>query len=127
MNPVTTESTTAVVARGYSRTLPPEDLPGATKRAVIYLRVSTTDQANTDRDVEGFSIPAQREACFRKASELGAEVVDEYLDRGESGRSADRPALQLMLGRIRQLGDVDYVIVHKIDRLARNRADDANL
>ena len=94
---------------------------------MLDVRVSTTDQANTDRDAEGFSIPAQREACYRKAADLGAEVVDEYLDRGESAKTADRAALQVMMQRIRQLGDVDFVIVHKIDRLARNRADDANL
>lgn len=94
------------------------------KRAVIYLRVSTSKQATRDLDPEGYSIPAQREACRRTASGLGAEVVDEYIDRGESARSADRPALQDMLERVRTAGDIDYVIVHKVDRLARNRADD---
>src|SRR5207244_5545695 len=123
----TTATQAPAVARGYTRTPATGEITAATKQAVIYLRVSTTEQASTDRDHEGFSIPAQREACYRKATELGAEVVDEYLDRGESAKSADRPALQLMLARIRQLGDVDFVIVHKIDRLARNRADDANL
>ena len=37
------------------------------KRAVLYLRVSTAAQADKDRDPEGYSIPAQREACLRKA------------------------------------------------------------
>jgi DNA invertase Pin-like site-specific DNA recombinase len=128
MNHVTTESNTAVVTRGttYSRQASnPQSVPF--KRAVIYLRVSTTDQAERGRDVEGFSLPAQREACFRKAAEIGAEVVDEYVDRGESAKTADRPALTLMFDRLRTISDVDVVIVHKIDRLARNRADDANL
>ena len=40
--------------------------------AVIYLRVSTNEQAERDGDPEGYSIPAQREACRRKASSLGA-------------------------------------------------------
>ena len=31
----------------------------ATKRAVIYLRVSTRDQAKRGGEAEGFSIPAQ--------------------------------------------------------------------
>ena len=61
-------------------------------RAVIYLRVSTKEQASGDIGAEGFSIPAQREACRRKAQEIGAAVVDEYVDRGESARSAARPA-----------------------------------
>ncbi len=97
---------------------------GGAKRAVIYLRVSTNDQVKTDYDVDGFSIRAQREACERKAAELGAVVVDEYIDRGESAKSADRPELQRMLKDLRAKGQIDAVIVHKVDRLARSREDD---
>lgn len=97
------------------------------KRAVIYLRVSTAAQADTDYDPEGFSIKAQREACARKAQELGAVVVEEYVDRGESAKSADRPGLKRLLGRLAEDKDVDVVIVHKVDRLARNRADDVKI
>ena len=100
---------------------------GPTKRAVIYLRVSTADQARAADAAEGYSIPAQRQACTRKAHDLGAEVVAEFADRGESGRSAARPQLQRMLARLGEHGDVDYVIVHKVDRLARNRADDVQI
>jgi DNA invertase Pin-like site-specific DNA recombinase len=35
--------------------------------AVIYLRVSTKEQAAKDATGEGYSIPAQREACIRYA------------------------------------------------------------
>ena len=42
------------------------------KRAVIYLRVSSSGQVGRENDVEGYSIPAQREACRRKAQSLGA-------------------------------------------------------
>jgi DNA invertase Pin-like site-specific DNA recombinase len=52
-----------------------------------------------------------------------ANLVDEYVDRGESARSADRPALKAMLARIAEARDVDAVVVHKIDRLARNMED----
>jgi DNA invertase Pin-like site-specific DNA recombinase len=104
---------------------PPSNYPP--KRAVIYLRVSTAGQVNTDRDGEGFSIPAQREACHRKAATLDAQVVGDYLDAGESARSAQRPQLQSMLDRLATLRDVDYVIVHKVDRLARNRHDDVTI
>lgn len=61
--------------------------------AVSYLRVSTKEQAERDGDPEGYSIPAQREANRRKALELGANIVAEFIDRGESARSADRPEL----------------------------------
>ena len=94
------------------------------KRAIIYLRVSTTKQARSGGEVEGYSIPAQRDACRRKAGDLAAAVVDEYVDAGASARSIDRPALQALLRRLANEHDVDYVIVHKVDRLARDRADD---
>jgi site-specific DNA recombinase len=93
--------------------------------AVIYLRVSTKEQAQRGGEAEGFSIPAQREACLRKAEQLGAEVVEEFIDAGESARSADRPDLQRLLRFVGGEQGVDFVIVHKIDRLARNRYDDA--
>ncbi len=97
-----------------------------TDSAVIYLRVSTREQAERDGDPEGYSLPAQREACIRKAQALGASVVAEFVDRGESAKTADRPELQRLLGFV---GDqpVKYVIVHKVDRLARNRADDVTI
>ena len=66
-------------------------------RAVLYIRVSSSQQADKDYDPEGFSIPAQREACARKAPSLGLQVVDEFVDRGESGKTANRPGLQAML------------------------------
>jgi len=95
-------------------------------RAVIYLRVSTREQANRGGEVEGFSIPAQRDACLRKAESLGADVVEQFLDAGESARSANRPQLQAMLSYVADERP-DYVIVHKVDRLARNRVDDVEI
>nr|MDA8358549.1 recombinase family protein [Actinomycetota bacterium] len=95
--------------------------------AVVYLRVSSVGQVNTDRDGEGFSIAAQKDACIRKAEQLGADVLDVYVDAGESARKADRPKLQEMLQRLREQRDTDYVIVHKVDRLARNRGDDVEI
>src|SRR5206468_8876579 len=79
-----------------------------------------------DGDPEGYSIPAQREACKRKAVSLGAAVVEEFADRGESARNAHRAQLQALLAYIRE-NPVEYVIVHKVDRLARNRADDVEI
>ncbi len=92
-------------------------------RCVIYLRVSTREQAEKGEGEEGFSIPAQREACTRHIRDAGCLLADEYVDRGESARSADRPALKAMLARIAEDRDVEAVVVHKIDRLARNMED----
>lgn len=94
--------------------------------AVLYLRVSTKEQAEKNGEAEGYSIPAQRSACQRKAESLGAAVVGEFVDRGESARNARRPELQRMLAYVKEQ-PVSYVIVHKIDRLARDRGDDVEI
>ncbi len=91
--------------------------------AVIYLRVSTKEQAEKGGEAEGFSIPAQREGCKRKAASLNAVIVEQFVERGESAKTADRPELQRMLAYLAE-NPVKYVIVHKVDRLARSRADD---
>ena len=44
--------------------------------ALLYLRVSTARQASRGGEPEGYSLPAQREACAGKESELGAEADD---------------------------------------------------
>ncbi|GAA3830504.1 recombinase family protein [Brevibacterium ammoniilyticum] len=98
--------------------------PGS--RAVIYLRVSSKGQVNTDYDPEGISIPAQRTSCERKAEALGLTIVHEYIEPGRSATEmTKRVAFQEMLERIRRDRDVDYVIVYKLSRFARNRTDDA--
>ena len=100
---------------------------GQANRAVAiafsYLRVSTKEQARVGGGTEGYSIPAQRDACHKKAAQLQAVIEQEYVDAGESARSAQREQLQQMLRDIKTVKP-DYVIVHKIDRLARNREDD---
>ena len=93
------------------------------KRAVLYLRVSTSRQATRNGEAEGYSIPAQRSACEHKVTDLGAEIVREFVDAGASARSADRDGLQALLAYVTE-GGIDYVLVHKLDRLARDRADD---
>ncbi|GAA1813660.1 hypothetical protein GCM10009713_23810 [Brevibacterium celere] len=111
-------------------TAPPASIPfdldqigETTTLAVSYLRVSTKEQASKGGRDEGFSIPAQREANLRKAETLNAVVIEEFVDAGESARKADRPALMALIEYVKT-HPVAYCIVHKVDRLARNRADD---
>src|SRR5260370_5324626 len=94
------------------------NLPEGVKIAVSYLRVSTSAQADTDFNTEGYSIPAQREANQRAADRLGAVIAAEFIDRGGSAKTADRPDLQAMLQFVRELGSISYVIVHKVEQLA---------
>lgn len=81
----------------------------ARKRAVSYLRVSSSGQVNTDYDQEGISLPAQREAVA-----------------GRSATTTDgRPEFQRMMARIKAEKDVDYIIVFARSRLHRNTIDSA--
>ena len=90
--------------------------------AVIYLRVSTKEQAAKDESGEGYSIPAQREACLRHIADRGWNLAGEFTDAGESARTADRPMLKGLLRRVADGGN-GAVVVHKIDRLARSMED----
>jgi DNA invertase Pin-like site-specific DNA recombinase len=90
--------------------------------ALIYLRVSTKEQASNDEAGEGYSIPAQREACLRQIAERGWSLAGEFTDAGESARTADRPMLKALLRRVAE-GGIGAVVVHKIDRLARSMED----
>jgi DNA invertase Pin-like site-specific DNA recombinase len=94
--------------------------------AAVYVRVSSTGQLGRDGDEDGYSIPAQVKACEREAEGRGATVAKVYVERAESAKSDARPVLQLMMRELPALG-VKYLIVHKVDRMARNRLDDATL
>ncbi|MCI1636796.1 MAG: recombinase family protein [Bifidobacterium crudilactis] len=100
--------------------------PSDRQTAVIYLRVSTKEQAEKGGGDEGYSIPAQRNANMDKAEQLGATVIEEFVDAGESARKAEQPALMRMIKYVSE-HRINYCIVHKIDRLARNRVDDVSI
>ena len=97
----------------------------SSKRAAIYIRVSTKQQAVRDGNPEGYSLPTQREACHKRAESLGAVIdEEEYVDK-DTGTSLDeRPAMRRLLARIESEHDLDYVIVPKLDRWARSQRED---
>jgi DNA invertase Pin-like site-specific DNA recombinase len=76
------------------------------------------------------SLDAQREAgCdyIKSQKHQGWTLVPHhYDDGGYSGGTTDRPGLQKLLGDI-QRGNVDVVVVYKVDRLSRSLADFAKL
>ena len=88
------------------------------KRAALYLRVSTTEQAT-----EGYSIQAQEQNGREQAFRLRHEVVEVYSDEGESGKSTkNRLAYQRLMADARQK-KFDVVIIWKLTRLGRNMLD----
>src|SRR3954463_9386115 len=97
---------------------------GSRKRAFSYLRVSSAGQVNTDYDPEGISLPAQRAAIQRRAAELDAEIVAEFVEPGRSATTVDgRPVFQDMMARLKAESGIDYVIVYARSRLHRNSID----
>ena len=85
------------------------------KRAALYIRVSTMEQAK-----EGYSIPAQTDKlkAFAKAKDMAVTKI--YTDPGFSGAKMERPALQEMISDI-QNKKIDVVLVYKLDRLSRSQ------
>ena len=85
-------------------------------RAALYARVSSEEQ------VEGYSIDAQRRAFHTFAKDKNWDAYQEYIDEGKSARSDNinkRPAFKDMVTDALS-GRFDVLIVHKLDRFARN-------
>ncbi len=96
------------------------------QRAGGYLRVSSAGQVETDYDPEGISLPAQRKAVTARARELGAALVEEFIDPGKSAKTIEhREAFRNMIAYLKANPNVRYVIVYALSRSARNRHDDA--
>lgn len=86
---------------------------------IVYARVSTDKQAEKD-----LSIPAQLQAMRDYARQQNWSVVEEFVEPGASATTADRPVLQRLLAWIKEgIPKVDIVVVHKLDRMARNIED----
>ena len=88
-----------------------------TKRAALYIRVSTQEQAQ-----EGYSIGAQTERLEAYCKSRDWTVANIYTDPGFSGAKTERPALQRMIKDI-EAGAIDIVVVYKLDRLSRSQKD----
>lgn len=85
--------------------------------AVTYARFSSERQHES-------SIEAQQEAIADYCRQKHITIVEQYVDRALSGKSDNRPEFQRLLSDLRDRR-VDYVLVHKTDRFARNRYDAA--
>lgn len=86
-------------------------------RAVAYTRFSSDLQREE-------SIEAQVRAIQSYCDQNGFVLLTVYADRGISGTSDNRPDFQRMIADSAKQ-EFDAVIVHKLDRFARNRYDSA--
>ena len=84
--------------------------------AALYARVSS------DRQDVDLSVAAQLRALRKYADDKGYIVTREYVDEAESGRVADRPEFQKMLGEARrESAPFREILVWKYSRFTRNR------
>ena len=86
------------------------------KRAILYARVSTDEQARS-----GYSLAQQLEALRAYCKREGYEVLEEVADPGESGASLEH----LGMDRVRDLiaaGGVSVVLAQDRDRFSREPA-----
>lgn len=88
------------------------------KRAAIYCRVSTEEQAR-----HGYSIGAQLDSLRSYAKEHNYHVIGEYVDEGISARKPykKRPELLRLLSDV-EADRVDVILFIKLDRWFRNVA-----
>lgn len=82
-------------------------------KTAIYLRVSTEDK--------GQDTAMQRDACLKYCAFRNLTDVEIFEDK-KSGRKANRPAFQKMLGLI-IAGEIKFVVAYKLDRLSRSVQD----
>ena len=95
-------------------------------RCAIYTRKSTDEGLEQEFN----SLDAQREAAEAYIlSQQGAGwvcVADHYDDGGFSGAKMDRPAMRRLLADV-EAGQIDAVVVYKVDRLSRSLLDFARM
>lgn len=86
-----------------------------TKRAAIYIRVSTQEQAQ-----EGYSVGEQKERLIAYCTAQGWLIADIYVDGGYTGSNLKRPGMQKLIS---ETDKFDVVLVYKLDRLSRSQRD----
>lgn len=89
------------------------------KRAALYIRVSTEEQAR-----HGYSIAEQEHDLREYARDHAYVIVDVYADEGASARKAmsRRHALQRLLRDV-EAGKIDVIVIKCLDRWFRNIKD----
>ncbi|HET6844956.1 MAG TPA: recombinase family protein [Candidatus Angelobacter sp.] len=94
--------------------------PATTHAAVVYVRVSTEEQASA-----AHNLPAQEKKCLDYCQRNGLEPL-KILSDAESGRTADRPQFQAMVQFCRDNREkVSHVVVADLSRFARSVLDQA--
>jgi DNA invertase Pin-like site-specific DNA recombinase len=94
---------------------------GKPARLIAYCRVSSTGQA-----ANGISLAEQETRVRQYARAHGCALVGVEVDRGASGRTTRRPALQRALRRLKA-GEAAGLVAVRLDRISRSIRDAVNL
>src|SRR5215216_349733 len=86
------------------------------RKAIFYARVSTEEQARS-----GYSLAQQCEALREYAARDGYEILEEVVDRGQSGATLARPGMDRVRDLVQGEG-VSVVLAQDRDRFAREPA-----
>ncbi len=86
-------------------------------KAIGYIRVSTEEQAQ-----HGISLDAQRAKVEAYALTKDLDLVGIVEDAGKSAKDLRRPGVQKIL-KMAKTGEIDAVIIVKLDRMFRNTVD----
>jgi len=88
-------------------------------KVAIYVRVSSDRQAEKE-----LSIPAQIKAIQQYCLNKGWIIINEYIEKGKSAKTDDRPEFQKMIAMAKRSNrPFEAVVVHKFDRFSRKRDD----
>ncbi len=85
------------------------------KRAALYIRVSTLEQAQ-----EGYSVGEQKERLIAYCKAKDWLIADIYVDGGYTGSNLKRPGIQKLMA---ETDKFEMVLVYKLDRLSRSQRD----
>lgn len=88
-------------------------------KAVIYARISSAEQSV-------YSLESQVNECKRFIERLGHELIEVYIDDGESAKDLQRPDIQRLMDDLKKT-TFDLVVSWKLDRLTRDTVDGLTL
>ena len=90
------------------------------KTGIIYCRVSSVEQ------VEGTSLESQERMCNEFAVRENIKILETFIEKGESAKTANRTEFnKAIIFCQKNKKKINYFIVYKLDRFARNQADHA--
>ena len=87
------------------------------KQCIIYCRVSYLQKGNHGFNTQTFKI--QQKICEDFAIKNNIKIIKIFKDKNSSGSTENRPALIAMLSFLKKSKKNNYLLVYRLDRLAR--------